>query len=182
LTAPERIAAIVLAAGLSTRFGGDKLLHNLDGKPLGAHIVDTLHELELGWQIVVCTAERKPIYLWRWLDIVENPEPERGMGGSLALGARRAMALGAEAVLVCLADMPFVTADHLKALIAAPGDSIVTLANGTRTPPALFGARYLPLLAELTGDRGARDLLRDAAIVEASPGIVRDIDVPSDLS
>jgi molybdenum cofactor cytidylyltransferase len=180
LTAPERIAAVVLAAGQSHRFGGDKLLHPLAGRPLGAHIAAMLSAMPFGWRIAVCPASRAGLF--PGFEIVDNPDPSRGMGTSLALAAKRAITLGAEAMLVCLADMPFVTGDHLAALIAARGDVVATEAAGVRSPPALFAAAHLPALAQLSGDRGARDLLRDAVAVHAEPGMVRDFDAPEDFT
>lgn len=184
---PDRIVAVVLAAGASRRFGGDKLLHALGGKPLAAHIADTLGAIKLDHRLAVCPAGdaiRAELFAARGFEVVVNDDPGRGMASSLALGAGRAIALGATAMLVCLADMPYVTADHLAALIAAieGSDVVATEAGGTRSPPAGFTAKVLPELTRLTGDHGARRLLRSAAVVTASPELVRDIDRPSGLS
>lgn len=180
MTRFERIAALVLAAGESRRFGGDKLLHPLDGFPLGAHVAGSLKALPFGWLLAVTTPARADLF--EGYEILENPDPARGMGTSLAIGAWRAMALGAEAMLVCLADMPFVPRAHLMALVATKGDVVATIADGIRTPPVLFAARHFAELASLTGDQGARHLLQDATVVEASAAMVRDFDEPGDFS
>lgn len=176
----------MLAAGLSARFGGDKLLHPYRGRPLAAHIAGTLAALPLARRIAVCPAadaSRAALFLAGGFDIVENPDPGRGMGSSLALGARRALALGVQGLLVCLADMPNVTARHLAALFATArtADVVATSAGNMPGPPALFAAERLPELARITGDRGARDLLANAALVEASADLVRDFDRPEDF-
>jgi molybdenum cofactor cytidylyltransferase len=187
LTAPAEIVAVVLAAGRSIRFGGDKLLQPWRGKPLAAHIASTVSALPVTYRIAICPAgeeSRAAIFSREAFEIVANDDPAAGMGHSLALGARRAMALDASAMLLCLADMPGVTRDHLQRLInaGATADAVVTEAAGTRTPPAIFSRTLLPQLAAFTGDKGARDLIRDAALVIASPEIVRDFDRPGDFS
>jgi molybdenum cofactor cytidylyltransferase len=120
-------------------------------------------------------------------EIVANAAPERGMGHSLALGARRAAARDVDAALLCLGDMPFITAGHLAALLAAfEGEAVPLVATenagtGVRSPPILFGRRHFPLFAALDGDQGGRGLLHEAFIVKASEAILRDIDIAGDL-
>ena len=180
MTRFERVAALVLAAGESRRFGSDKLLHELDGVPLAAYVASSLKALPFGWRLAVTTPSRAPLF--DGYEILDNPNPSRGMGSSLAIGAWRAMALGAEAMLVCLADMPFVSRAHLMALVDAKADVVATVADGVRSPPVLFAARYFAELTSLTGDHGARHLLRDAIAVEAPAQMVRDFDEPADFS
>jgi CTP:molybdopterin cytidylyltransferase MocA len=76
--------------------------------------------------------------------------------------------------------MPFVTREHLEALIAAAYPATTTHA-GVRTPPAIFPSAMFGNLMSLTGDRGAKPLLETATSVEADATLVRDIDTPSDL-
>lgn len=180
------IAATVLAAGLSTRFGADKLLHPYAGKSLAAHIADTLVALPLARRLAICPPEpsaRAELFRDRGFGIITNPEPQRGMASSLALGAQRAIDLGADALLVCLADMPHVTAEHLLKLIAASGssDTVATAFAGTRSPPAIFSRRLFPELTALSGDHGARHLLSRATLIEAPPTLALDFDTPADF-
>lgn len=183
MTAARRVVALVLAAGSASRFGSDKLLHPLHGRPLGAHIAMTLANLPLAARLAVCPAgsTRGDLFRPHGFEIVGNPQPEQGMGTSLALGAQRAMALDADALLLCLADMPFVTADHLRALLAVDAEAVVTETADLRSPPAAFARTLLPELALLAGDRGARHLLTSAATVVAEPAMVRDFDTPADF-
>jgi molybdenum cofactor cytidylyltransferase len=184
LTAARRVVALVLAAGNSTRFGGDKLLEPVEGWPLGEHIAATLVDLSLDGYLAVCPATdnvRRHVYLSHGFEIVENPHPEQGMGESLALGAQRAIDLDADALLVCLADMPNVTDEHLTALLAINAPVVATEAEGVRSPPVVFARELLPELTKLTGDQGARHLLKSAATVHAEPHLVRDFDTPDDF-
>lgn len=177
----SEVTAVVLAAGLSRRFGrGDKLLHPIQGRPLASHIANTLRSLPLRARIVV----------WSNVDVahifsdfiqIRNTEPERGMGHSLSLGLSKART---SHVLVCLADMPFVTASHLTSLIqaAVPDDHrhVATFSAGYLGPPALL---EMSLLASQTfdGDKGARALLFDARQVEAPTSQIVDVDHIQDV-
>jgi len=186
LTAPSSIAAVVLAAGLATRFGGDKLLYPYAGKPLAAHIADTLVGIPLTWRIAIVPPAPSPrgnVFAERGFALVENPDPQQGMGASLALGAQRAQELGAEMLLVCLADMPSITAAHLMRLIEASesNDPVATGFDGSRGPPAVFSSRLFPELAASSGDHGAKHLLAGARLIAAPPGLARDFDTPTDF-
>jgi CTP:molybdopterin cytidylyltransferase MocA len=183
LTAARRVVAVVLAAGRAERFGSDKLMHPLDGRPLGEHVAITIASVPFVASLAICPVDspRRSVFIAHGFEIIDNPNPEQGMGTSLALGARRAIELRADAMLVCLADMPYVTREHLLALLGAEGSSVVTESKDTRTPPAVFTRELLPELAMLTGDQGARHLLKSAATVHADPNLVRDFDTPDDF-
>jgi len=184
------IAAVVLAAGNSRRFGrADKLEQKLGGEPLAFHIADTLKPLGLRWRIAVCrgVGGRVPEgFVQRGFEIVVNPDAGRGLGSSLALGAARARGLGAGGVLVALADMPLITVDHLRRLVARfdddPASAVASAGGSYRGPPALFPARLFGALGTLTGDSGARPLLAGAATVEADEAQFRDFDLPADFT
>lgn len=114
------------------------------------------------------------------------PDHARGMGATLAAGAR-AVPPDWTGLLICLADMPWVEAATLAALAAAltgPESAAVPVHAGRRGNPAAFGRAWLPRLAALDGDTGARALLADARVVEvpAGPGILRDADTPAALA
>jgi len=180
----RRVVALVLAAGSAVRFGGDKLMHPLADRPLGEHIAITLASLPVAARLAICpvgNTARHDLFAAHGFTVIDNPQPEQGMGASLALGAKHAMGLDADALLVCLADMPSITRDHLLALLAVDAPAVVTESGRTRTPPALFGRSLLPELTGLTGDHGARHLLRSAETVVADPALVRDYDTPADF-
>lgn len=176
---------MILAAGAASRFGGDKVVHALNGKPLGAHIADTLAGLPFAHRFAVVptgNSERGRIFASRGFDLIQNPDPGQGLSSSLALGAGMAAALGADALLLCLADMPFITRSHLSLLIGAAGEKpVATAHDGVRSPPAIFPAAMFADLMAMTGDRGARPLLEAAFAIEADAALVRDIDTPADI-
>ena len=159
------VAAVLLAAGRSSRFGAaDKLAAPLHGLPLGLHAARALVPLPLVARYVVTG----PTTLdWPGFDILPNDRPEAGMAHSIAL-----------------ADMPFVPTDHLRHLLAryqGPG-TLVASSDGNRPlPPALFGADWFAALEGLTGDRGARELLTRAERVEAAQEELIDIDTEEQL-
>ncbi|MCA9240613.1 MAG: nucleotidyltransferase family protein [Planctomycetales bacterium] len=181
------LITVVAAAGLSTRFeGGDKLLALYRGKPLAAHIADTLVDMEIEPRFAICPRDnpaRAELFVARGFQIVWNGKPEEGLGHSLALGATRARELAASGMLLCLADMPHVSHEHLERLLAVrKGQAIIaTEVAGVRMPPVLFPPSVYSRLAVLTGDRGAKSLLDEARTVEADTGLAHDVDMRCDL-
>ena len=181
MAALERTAAILLAAGLSRRFGpGDKLLCDHHGRPLVDHAAATLAGLPFARHIAVIRAhapDLRALLEARGFTIVENDAPETGMARSLALGI--AAAGNAEAVLIALGDMPAVPAAHLAALCARlSADAPIAATLGPSRPmvPAAFLASIFPRLLALSGDRGAQELLADAPTVAIDPACLFDVD------
>jgi molybdenum cofactor cytidylyltransferase len=184
--AAEDCALVLLAAGLSRRFGAtDKLMADLGGRPLGLHVAEALAGVPFGSRIAV-TGAGSPEYAPLGFRIVLNAEPAHGQAGSLRLGVDAARSVGAGAVLVLLADMPRVGAGHVRGLLAAASGGEAAIACSTdgvrRSPPALFGRGWFGRLAALSGDEGARALLADAPAVRAAPGELVDVDTPAALA
>ena len=184
MIAAETVVLVLLAAGTSSRFGPrDKLAVRVDGLALGLHAARTLGSLPFAAKIAVVRAGG-PDFAHHGFGIVINPDPGAGQSGSIRLGVARARLSQPHAVLIALADMPFVTAAHVVALMAAfdGPDAIIASTQGDRaSPPALFGMALFPLLEELTGDAGARTMLRRARLVTAPAAELADIDTPDDL-
>jgi molybdenum cofactor cytidylyltransferase len=116
------IAVAVLAAGQGRRFGSDKLLVDLNGLPLGLHIGRTLAPIGFGWLFAVTPKNTRIATHYAELGFapIANDEPEKGQAHSLHLAVGAALATPAKALLVTLADMPFVSADHIRRVTAAP--------------------------------------------------------------
>jgi molybdenum cofactor cytidylyltransferase len=184
MTAYADIAVALLAAGQGVRFGSDKLLAEFEGDPLGLKSARTLFGLPFASHIVVCRpgSELAEHYKNLGFDVVANDQPERGQAHSLHLAVHAAMMSNAKALLVALADMPIVSAEHLTALVAGYNGVITASTNGhSSMPPAIFPRDVWPDLLATSGDAGARVLLKHAKLVAAPLGELRDIDTPADL-
>jgi molybdenum cofactor cytidylyltransferase len=181
---PETTALVLLAAGQARRFGGDKLTTMLRGKPLVLHAVAALAAVPFATRVAVVSGTQLDL-AGEGFDVVHNPNPAAGQGPSLHLGVTAARAAGAKAVLIALADMPCVTAAHVRRLFdtAEGADAVVASSSGERPmPPALFGAAQFEALLSLDGDVGARALIRSGRQVLADPAELVDIDTREDLA
>jgi molybdenum cofactor cytidylyltransferase len=185
-----KIAAVVLAAGKSSRMGRNKLLLDFKGKPILAHVADQTAAAGIDDIFVVCGHQAGKVRAAlgdRKLRVVEARDYQLGMSASLKAGIR-ALPQGVDAVLVLLGDMPQVSPDLIKRLIAAynpvEGRAIVLPSHqGKRGNPVLFDRRFFPEMLELEGDVGARhliglheDLVCDLAVETA--GAFADVDTP----
>jgi molybdenum cofactor cytidylyltransferase len=185
---PRDICVVILAAGASRRFGSeDKLAAQLHGKMLGLHVSGNLSHLDWGRKYVVTSAPDHPCapgWLEDGFEVVINADATHGMGTSVALAAKLALECRSEALLICLADMPLVPAHHFMTMIENFGAShrnIATAGSNNASPPALFGREYLEEMTSLSGDTGARQLLRDAATIAIADQYLVDIDDPQTL-
>jgi len=162
----SEVSAVLLAAGAGSRFGGDKLLAPYGGQPLIEVALSGLRESPVDEIIVVVGAEGKRLrststaYGAR---VVENPNWAAGMSTSVRAGLS-ACGPEARAAVVALADQPLVGAEAVKRLVAAfeEGAQVaVATYGGHPRNPALFVREVWPLLLrELSGDEGARMVIR----------------------
>ena len=114
---------------------------------------------------------------------VENPNADLGLSASLHLAVAAAAKTQAQALLIALADMPFIAAAHIDALIAACEGEIIASSDGAQAmPPAIFPRATWPMLLDTQGDAGARHILSQARSFAAPSGSLRDIDTPDDLA
>ena len=181
----------MLAAGLSRRMGGpNKLLQPYRGKPLLAHALRVGEEIEFADRVAVTgrdCAETEALAASFGFRCVFNPCFAEGLGTSIAAGAG-ALSPDISGVFIALGDMPAIGPEIYRTLAAkfTQGSIIAPLHRGTRGHPVLFCASYVPELSALSGDEGARSLLRRHALrvaeVEiANPGAVRDVDTREDF-
>ncbi len=181
---PQQTALILLAAGRSRRFDdGDKLAEPFLDKPLAFHVVTALEKIPFRARIAI-VSDTALDFAALGYRVVENPDPSRGRARSLCRGVLAAKELGAEAVLVALADMPRVTAAHVHRMFdAADGPAtIVASSDGVRPmPPALFGRDVFPQLLAIDGAEGAVELIKRGHHVVAPPAELVDIDTQDDL-
>jgi molybdenum cofactor cytidylyltransferase len=186
-----KIAAIILAAGLSSRLPGGKLLLPLGGKPLLRHAADAALASKASPVIAVTghDAERVSSALASpEIQIVENRDYATGLSSSLKCGVR-AVPAACTGVAILLGDMPFVTAALIDALVDAFSrrhEIVVPVFGGRRGNPVLWGRRFFPEILALEGDQGAKHLMALHADVlyqlEApDDGVLKDIDTVEDL-
>jgi molybdenum cofactor cytidylyltransferase len=184
---PDDVAAVILAAGESRRFGSPKQLALLEGRTLLEHVLEAARLAELRPVVAVV-----PVWLTRpasaagadELVWVRNPDPARGMSHSLRLGLA-AVPPSAGAALVLLGDEPRVSVAHLRALVAARGSRpiVATDRDGLLAPPVLLERSAFGSVATLTGDIGLRELIRrdPGQVATVAIGPVADVDTPDDL-
>ncbi|RJF75372.1 NTP transferase domain-containing protein [Rhodopseudomonas palustris] len=195
----RNVAAVILAAGRSTRMGGpNKLLAELNGKPLVRIVAE---------QVLACKAgsgPARPIVVTghqadqveaalAGLDVsfVPNPDYAEGLASSVKAGIA-AVGDDADGAIVCLGDMPLVGTELLDRLIDAFDPDrgaliVVPVADGRRGNPVLWSRRFFAELMTLGGDVGARHLIaKHAEAVTELPvegaGAFLDIDTPDALA
>jgi len=173
------IAAVVLAAGASSRLGSPKQLAMLGTETLLERAVRVAREAEC-WPVIVLGASAVLIQERCSLDeaqIVVNEDWASGMGSSIGCGVK---AVGnADGVVVMTCDMPAVSSAHLRSLIDC-GEVAASGYAGRRGVPAYFPAAFFSELMKLRGDAGARELLRQARVVELADGEL-DVDTAAEL-
>ena len=206
-----QMRAMLLAAGLSSRMGEqNKMLAELDGIALVRHAAEALAGAGLSDIIVVTGPQPEAIAAVLEdlpVRLVPNPDFASGQASSIRAGLAALEAGGptdgptggptdgqADAVLVALGDMPFVTAELVAALIAAhqslaDSQSRITLPSfeGRRGNPVIWGRSFFEELASLEGDTGGRALLAHYpaalnALGWPDPSIHQDIDTAAELA
>ncbi|ALR20865.1 nucleotidyltransferase family protein [Sphingobium baderi] len=187
----ERIAAVLLAAGTSSRFGKeDKLMADLRGKPVVQHVLETVASMAFGELIAVTRPLGQAPVIHRKLErrgytILVNEQPEEGISSSIVRAVEHVMPIRRiRGILICLADMPEVPQTHYNRLCMAAIDirSVVASTDGfSSSPPAFIGRKHFGELLTLRGDQGARALLSHGVQIETHGNLLRDIDTPEDL-
>jgi molybdenum cofactor cytidylyltransferase len=192
--AGRRIAAVVLAAGRSSRMGGpNKLLAEIAHRPLVRIAAEEALASRARPVIVVAGHQRREIekvLAGLPLRIVHNPDFADGLGSSLKAGIA-AVPADADGAVVCLGDMPQIDASLIDRLIAAFDPDrgalvIVPTFEGKRGNPVLWSRRFFSDLMAITGDVGARHLIgrHGEAVLEVpveAKAVLTDIDTPEAL-
>jgi molybdenum cofactor cytidylyltransferase len=188
-----RIAAIVLAAGRSSRMGArNKLLEPIAGKSMIALVAETALRSGAAPVIVVTGFEAPRIEAeMTGLDVVvaHNAAFDEGLSSSLKTGLS-ALPPDCDGALILLGDMPAVDSSVIGALTGAFSgrDAIcVPVHQGRRGNPVLWGRSYFVEMIQLTGDFGAKSMMtthadRVTEVEVGSESIFADIDTPADLA
>ena len=179
MNAIQTTAAIILAAGSSSRMGGGrhKLMLPLDGRPVLAHVIDATLASQarpivvvIGHQSAQVRSQIEHFTTYKDIVVIENAQFQEGMSSSLRLGIQTLLAsdymnrqVYIDSTLILLGDQPLITSKIIDGLISAyraNGSLIVApLYNGKRGNPVLFDNSLFPELIEVTGDEGGRTVL-----------------------
>lgn len=196
------IGGLILAAGRSSRAGSqNKLLFKFNGKPLVVHVAQQLKQSSVE-SIVAVTGFQRPQLealfaseptsepISKPISCCYNAHYASGLASSLSCGV--AALLDMDGIVVCLGDMPFVTADVINQLIsvfyASPDKSlIIPVCKGQRGNPLLIGNGLFDHLLRLKGDAGARSLCtrhadRVQEVETDCAGILQDYDTQQELN
>jgi molybdenum cofactor cytidylyltransferase len=177
------LAAIVLAAGAGTRFGGDKLSAQFRGTPLLAHAIGAARAAPVQRVILVCP----PAFdssLWPNIETIRITSD--ALSASLAAGV--AGVGDAEGAFIFLGDMPLVPHGIAAKLAAHLGENFAAMPRWHGKPghPVLLAARAFPEIAKLTGDQGAGAILKnrkDVTFVDSEDeGVMLDVDRAEDIA
>ncbi|MFS0820502.1 nucleotidyltransferase family protein [Bacillus sp. 1P02SD] len=192
-----KVVGIYLAAGKSSRMGKNKLLLEFRGLPLGSIALKNALDSAIDYVLVV-TNENDPLswvdssmfskpYQKRWTKI-PSKESKGGQSYSIKTGLKEAIKMNADAVIILLADQPFVTSQMIDFLIKAYGLEKSKEILGYRNenvvyPPILFSKKMFPKLMELHGDIGAKKIIanfNNKILFDTEIDKVRDVDTPED--
>ena len=186
------IVGVLLAAGAGTRFGSQKLLARVNGSPIVATAARGLAPLVDSLIVVVGSEAESVSQALAGIDVgsvVANPRWADGLSTSLRLGVGSAASI-ADAVVIALGDQPSLDPGVVRMVVARwreTGKPIVaTRYRGVQGHPVLLGRAVFGEVMSITGDVGARDLIRrDAARVaflDVDADAPRDVDTPDDLA
>ncbi len=187
------VAAIVLAAGVSSRMGEPKPLLRLGDKPLLAHVLERLRDSDVGEIVVVLGAQADRILGELPLEgtrVAFNPDFAQGMSASIRAGLA-AVSDRSEAFLLVLGDQPFVSSATFNALIARHEATharvLIPTYQGVRGNPVLLHRSLSSEVESISGDVGCRGVVAEhaAEVVEVpveDPGVLLDLDTPEDVA
>lgn len=199
-----QIMLVLLAAGSSRRFQGNKLFSEFDGKPLYRHLADRVRKLPsnlfAGKMVVTQYEEIAHVLEEDGFLIVKNEAPELGIAHSIHLAVQAVLDIwkpdgdcgkGSSAICFSVCDQPFLRGETIERLICdwkKSGKGLGVLScEGEQGNPAVFSEIYFSELLELTGDVGGRKVIRrhpeDLFVLTIEdPKELKDIDTREDLS
>lgn len=184
------VSAVVLAAGLSTRMGRNKLLLNFKDKPLIARLVDTLLASKIDEVIVVLGHEIEKVRAelqGKPIRLVHNPDYREGLSTSVRTGVD-AVSPDADGIMICLADQPLLEPADVNQIVAAFADAkkvnksiVVPFFKGERGNPVILDASLRVAILGIVGDVGCKGVIKRYpekvyALEMQNDHVVRDVD------
>ncbi len=191
----EKIVGIILAAGLSNRFGSSKLSQQVSGLPIVSHVLIAALKSELDRVVLVVNPRTHDIAVpqeflsTEKLTKVENRQPHLGMSSSIKTGLVH-VTKETTAALILLADQPGITSSAIDRLIGVSRlhkeKIVIPTIDGRRTTPVLFPARFFPELLSVAGDMGGREVIMRHPELSIQVELAdvyddSDVDTPEDL-
>jgi len=192
MTQPPTIGLVLLAAGLSTRFGEeDKLLADYKGRPLLAYPARLFEADPRFFRIAITdpnTQDKTTLLRAHKWKVIENSHPEKGQGSSLSTAIKHLQKTpNIETAIIILADMPNITENYLEQLIGNLTDSAIVVTskyNKTTLPPVLLRRSTFKSLSKLDGDQGAKQFLKSVTqkiTIDLPADMANDIDTITDI-
>jgi len=164
-----KIGCVLLAAGAGKRFGGGKLLHAIDGEPMIARAMRLYAALPFAARVCVTRTEAAEIQILaheNGFPVVINPDPERGVGTSVAIATEAILARepALDGILYAVADQPYLTQESVERLLETfmehPGEIASLCFEKRRGNPAIFPAEFYPELCALKEDTGGGTVIK----------------------
>jgi len=186
----KKIISVILAAGEARRMGKTKQLLPWGTHTLIEHVIDQHLQAKVSEIYIVLGADLEKIKKQIKnlpINILENHDWKLGLSTSIVTAAHHIAKekVGADGILIALADQPLLEADYLKALIQIfnenPEKIVATAYEKKCGVPAVFPISYLNNLQHLSGDKGASQLInaeKSNMIAINSGGKTTDIDTP----
>lgn len=190
----NKLCAIILAAGLSRRMGKeDKLLKNLNGKPLVSHIFHTLYKLSDQFSSILIVGNNltmRDLSDSFHFAYIQNENPSLGMGISLSIAVKALETDNCNGYLVFLGDMPHIQEETIQLIlekhIQDPNKIIQPVFEGKTGNPVLFPTSFYDELASLSEDFGGREIIKSnlnkvTLLPVLDSGILKDYDKKEDF-
>ncbi|BFH73629.1 nucleotidyltransferase family protein [Sulfurisphaera javensis] len=178
-----RIGAVILAAGEAKRFGKNKLIQQFLGKPILIRVIEAVNFLDR--VVIVGKYANELLPLLENEIVIYNPKWMLGISESIKLGVR--FFQDYDGILILLGDMPLLTKETIQKIISSFKEScsaVIPVYQNARGNPVLISKKLYGDLMSLSGDIGAREILKkrnDVCLIECGKEVIIDVDTESDL-
>ncbi len=161
------IAGVILASGMSKRFGKNKLLMSLGNQTILEHVIDGVKSSQVDKIVVVYGHEEeefKRISKEKKVELIYNPKYQEGQSASVKETVK-ALKNCVEGILFILGDQPFLNPNTINLLIQSfyksPKNIVLPIYNGKRGNPVLFSKDFFQTMLKIEGDQGARSIIKE---------------------